>query len=119
MNVNYLMTITGQTNEVLVFITTPRNQTAIDGNSVQFQCSACSTLQPKIKWTFTRKGSEQSEEVDENSTFAGAVSLVPGENSLSLAINSVDSTYEGVYKCMISTESNMIQAAASLNVLSK
>ena len=57
-----------------------------------------------------------SEIVDENSTF---VDLIPGENSLSLIINAVNWTYEGVYRCLISTENNQIEAKASLNVLSK
>ena len=58
----------------------------------------------------------QSEVIDENSTFAD---IIPGENSLSLTINSVNWTYEGVYQCIISTENNQIEAEASLNVLSK
>ena len=106
----------GQGTEVLVFITMPRNQTAVDTNLVEFQCSTCSTLEPTIMWTFTRKGSMQAEVIDENSTF---VDIVPGENSLSLIINSVNWTYEGVYECMISTKNNQIKAEASLNVLSK
>jgi hypothetical protein len=57
-----------------------------------------------------------SEMIDENSTF---VELIPGENSLSLIINAVNWTYEGVYRCIISTENNQIEEEASLNVLSK
>ena len=106
----------GQSTEVLVFITMPEDQTAVDGNFVEFPCSACSTLEPTIMWTFTRKGSMHSEIVDENSTF---VDLIPGENSLSLIINAVNWTYEGVYRCLISTENNQIEAEASLNVQSK
>jgi hypothetical protein len=106
----------GQGAEVLVFITMPRDQTAVDGNFVEFPCSACSTLEPTIMWTFTRKGSMHSEMIDENSTF---VDLIPGENSLSLIINAVNWTYEGIYRCIISTENNQIEAEASLNVLSK
>ena len=107
----------GQGNtEVLVFITMPQDQTAMDGNFVEFQCSACSTLEPTIVWTFTRKGSMQSEVIDENSTF---VDINPGENSLSLTINSVNWTYEGVYQCIITTDNDQIEAEASLNVLSK
>ena len=106
----------GQDTEVLVFITKPQDHTAVDGNFVEFQCSACSTLEPTIIWTFTRKGSMQSEVIDENSTF---VDIVPGENSLSLIINSVNWTYEGDYKCMISTENDQIEAEANLSVLSK
>ena len=105
-----------ESTEVLVFITMPRDQTAVDRNFIEFQCSACSTLEPAIMWTFTRKGSMQSEVIDENSTF---VDIIPGENSLSLTINSVSWTYEGVYQCIISTENNQIEAEASLNVLSK
>ena len=108
--------IIGQSTEVLVFITMPRNQTAVDGNFVEFQCSACSTLEPTITWTFIRKGSMQSAIIDENTTF---VDVTPGENSLSLTIDSVNWTYEGVYQCVISTENDMIEADASLNVLSK
>ena len=105
----------GQGNtEVLVFITMPRDQTAVDGNFVEFQCSACSTLEPIIVWTFTRKGSIQSEVIDENSTF---VDIIPGENSLSLTINSVNWTYEGVYQCIILTDNDLIEAEASLDVL--
>ena len=106
----------GQSTEVLVFITMPEDQIAVDGNFVEFPCSACSTLEPTIMWTFTRKGSMHSEIVDENSTF---VDLIPGENSLSLIINAVNWTYEGVYRCLISTENNQIEAEASLDVLSK
>ena len=105
-----------ESTEVLIFITMPQDQTAMDGNFVEFQCSACSTLEPTIVWTFTRKGSMQSEVIDENSTF---VDIIPGENSLSLTINSVNWTYEGVYQCIISTENNKIEAEASLNILSK
>ena len=111
--------MTGQSSDVLVFITTPQDRTAVDGNFVEFQCSTCSTLEPTIMWTFTRKGSLQSEVINENSTFAGDFSIIPGENSLSLIINRVNWTYEGVYECVISTENNQIQAEASLNVLSK
>ena len=57
----------GQSTEVLVFITMPQDQTAVDGKFVEFPCSACSTLEPTIMWTFTRKGSMHSEMVDENS----------------------------------------------------
>ena len=108
--------MTGQSTEVLVFITMPQDQTVVDGNFVEFRCSACSTLEPTIMWTFTRKGSMQSEVIDENSTF---VDIIPGENSLSLTISNVNWTYEGVYQCIISTENNQIEAEASLNVLSK
>lgn len=108
--------MTGQGTDVLVFITSPQDQTAVDGNLVEFQCSACSTLEPTIMWMFTRKGAMQSEAIDENSTF---VDIVPGENSLSLIINNVNWTYEGVYECIISTENNQIEAEASLNVQSK
>ena len=108
--------VLGQNTEVLVFITMPENQTSVDGNFVEFPCSTCSTLEPTIMWTFTRKGSMHSEIVDENSTF---VDLIPGENSLSLIINAVNWTYEGVYQCLIFTENNQIEAEASLNVLSK
>ena len=106
----------GQSTEVLVFITMPQDQTAVDGNYVEFHYSACSTLEPTIMWTFTRKGSMQSEVIDENSTF---VDIIPGENSLSLTINNVNWTYEGVYQCIISTENNQIEAEARLNVPSK
>lgn len=58
----------------------------------------------------------QSEVIDENSTF---VDITPGENSLSLTINSVNWTYEGVYQCIITTDNDQIEAEASLNVLSK
>ena len=106
---------------VLVFITKPQNQTAVDGNLVEFQCSACSTNESKIVWTFTRKGSVQAEVINENSTFvaAGKFSIIPGKNSSKLVINRVNWTYEGVYECIISTQNNQIQAEASLNVLSK
>jgi hypothetical protein len=106
----------GQGAEELVFITMPLNQTADDRNLVKFPCSACSTLEPTIMWTFTRKGSMHSEIIDENSIF---VDITPGENSLSLIISSVNWTYEGVYRCIISTENNQIEAEASLNVQSK
>ena len=94
----------------------PQDQTAVDRNFVEFQCSACSTLEPTIVWTFTRNGSMQSEVIDENSTF---VDIIPGENSLSLTISSVNWTYEGVYQCIITTDNDQIEAEASLNVLSK
>ena len=106
----------GQGSEVLVFITKPRNQTAVNGSSVEFQCSACSTLEPTIMWTFTRKGSMISEVIDENSTF---VDITVRVNSLALTINNVNWTYEGVYQCIIFTENNHIEAEAGLNVLSK
>ena len=106
----------GQDSEVLVFITKSEDQTAVNGSLVEFQCSACSTLEPTIMWTFTRKGSMTSEVIDENSTF---VDIIPGENSLSLTINNVNWTYEGVYQCIISTENNHIEAETGLNVLSK
>ena len=108
--------VLGQSTEVLVFITMPQDQIAVDGNTVEFPCSAYSTLEPTIMWTFTRKGSMHSEMVDENSTF---VDLIPGENSLSLIISSMNWTYEGVYHCIISTLNNQIEAEANLNVLSK
>ena len=106
----------GQSTEVLVFITMPQDLTAVDGNFVEFHCSACSTLEPTIMWTVTRKRSMQSEVIDENSTF---VEIIPGENSLSLTIHNVNWTYKGVYQCIIFTENNQIEAEASLNVLSK
>ena len=111
-----IIMVLGHSTEVLVFITMPENQTALDGNFVEFPCSTCSTLEPTIMWTFIRKGSMHSEIVDENSTF---VDLIPGENSLFLIINAVNWTYEGVYQCLISTENNHIETEASLNVLSK
>ena len=114
---NIICTIVlGQSTEVLVFITMPQDQTAVDGKFVEFPCSACSTLEPTIMWTFTRKGSMHSEMVDENSTF---VDLISGENSLSLIISTVNWTYEGVYRCIVSTFNNQIEVEANLNVLSK
>ena len=112
----------GNSTEVLEFITMPRDQSVMDGKSVEFQCSACSSIfKPTIIWiwtTVTRNGSMQSEEINENSKLDN-VDIIPGENSLSLIIRSVNWTYEGVYQCMIFTENNYIEAEAGLNVLSK
>ena len=111
----------GQSTEVLGFITMPRDQRVMDGKSVEFQCSACSSTLNKptiISWTFTRKGSMQSEVISENSTLDN-VDIILGENSLSLIITSVNWTYEGAYECIISTDDSQIDAKAYLSVLSK
>ena len=119
MNSTACIVITIGKSIVLVFITKPQNQTAVDGNMVEFQCSACSTLDSTIMWTFTRKGSMQFELINENSTSVGDLSIIPGKDSSSLMINRVNWTYEGVYECIISTQNDQIQAEASLKVLSK
>ena len=109
----------GQSTDVLVFITSPQDTTAVDEHLVEFQCSACSTLETTITWTFTRKGSQHSEEINDNSTSSGDYSLMPGENSLTLIINSVNWTHEGLYECTISTENREIYAEADLIIQSK
>ena len=44
---------------------------------------------------------------------------MPGENSLTLSVNSVNWTHEGVYECIISTETREIHAEGYLNIQSK
>ena len=102
------------------FNTIPRNITTNQSRRVEFQCSIHSTFTPNFKWNFTRKGSRESETIAAVGRAPSAgYSIAHGHRSQVLIIPSVQWRHNGVYICIVSSDSSQIQAEANLNVLSK
>ena len=71
-------------------------------------------------WNFTRKGSTEAEIIaDRNGSHSADYSIIPGQRSQTLIITNVQWGHEGVYACIVSSNSHQIKAEANLNVLSK
>lgn len=78
----------------------------------------CSTLTPIFSWEFTRKGFEQSI-VSAHNPLTSDYLIKLGERSQVLIIRQAEWKYEGVYKCVVSTDNSTLQAEANLNVLGR
>ena len=102
----------------LSFIDKPANKTVREYEGVELHCMVCSTATPAFSWKFTRKGSEHSI-VDEHNPLTPDYLIKLGERSQLLIIREAEWKYEGVYKCIVSTDSNTVQAEANLSVLGK
>ena len=102
----------------LSFSVQPLNQTVIEYDAVELHCMVCSTLTPTFSWTFTRKGLEQSI-VSAHNPLTSDYLIKLGERSQVLIIREAEWKYEGVYKCVASTDSSTVQTEANLNVLGR
>ena len=102
---------------MLNFTTRPHNLSVDQSNRVEFQCSVQSTLIPTFAWNFIRKGFTEAEAIANGS---GPLStdyfIISRQRSQVLIITNVQWRHEGVYECIVSSDSHQIQAGASLNV---
>ena len=105
---------------VLNFITRPNNLSIDQSSRAELQCSVRSTLIPTFAWSFTRKGFTEAETVANGSSpLSTDYFIIAGQRSQVLIITDVQWRHEGVYTCIVSSDSHQIQAEASLNVSSK
>ena len=105
---------------IFSFTTRPHNLSISQYRKVEFWCSTCSTLIPTFLWNFTRKDSTEAEIIaDRNGSHSADYSIVPGQRSQALIITDVQWRHEGVYTCIVSSNSHQIKAEANLYVLSK
>ena len=102
----------------LSFLVQPLNQTVIEYDGVELRCMVCSSLTPTFSWAFTRKGSEQSI-VSAHNPLTSDYLIKLGERSQVLIIREAEWKYEGVYKCVASTDNSTVHTEASLNVLGR
>ena len=90
------------------FNTRPRNITTNPSNRVEFQCSIHSIFTQNFKWNFTslRKGSREAETIAAIGRAPSAgYSIAHGHRSQVLIISSVQWRHNGVYTCIVSSES--------------
>ena len=89
-------------------------------NRAEFTCSVCPTLAPLFMWNFTKRGGFDMEIIANRSlSLSPEYSLTTGQKSQALIIGDAQWSHVGVYKCIASVGGTIIEAEASLDVLSK
>ena len=96
----------------------PLNQSILQHETVELNCSVCSTFTPRFTWTFTRKGQSQLI-VNGHNPLTHGYFVKLGERSQVLIIREAKWVQEGSYQCTVSTDNNTVHAEATLNVLGK
>ena len=86
----------------------------------EFNCSVCPTLTPMFMWNFTQRGGLEMEIIANRSqSLSSEYSLTAGQKSQTLIIGDAQWSHVGVYRCITSINGTIIEAEASLDVLSK
>ena len=86
----------------------------------EFNCSVCPTLTPMFMWNFTQRGGLEMEIIANRSQSPSSeYSLMAGQKNQTLIIGDAQWRHVGVYKCITSIDGTIIEAEASLDVLSK
>ena len=105
---------------ILYFIARPHDLNTSQSRRVEFQCSVHSTLIPSFMWIFTRREASNAEIIaNRSSPLAADFSIIANHRSETLIISDVQWKHEGVYTCIVSSDSHQIIAEAYLNVSCK
>ena len=99
---------------------TPLDPQANQSGRAELNCSVCPTLAPLFMWNFTQSGGHDTETVANRSQpHSSKYSITTGQKSQTLSIINAQWSDVGVYKCIASINSTLIEAETSLDVLSE
>ena len=102
-------------------IVTPLDPWANQSGRAELNCTVCPTLMPLFTWNFTRRAEHIILETIANQSqlLSPQYSVRVGQNSQTLIIENAQWSDVGVYKCIASINSTVIEVETNLNVLSE
>ena len=102
------------------FMMRPQNQSINLFEPLEVQCSVDSAAISTFTWNFTRKGSSTPVQVvEENVLLSSDYSFRIMTRSSTLIIENAQWVHSGLYTCIASDGSDIIQAEGNLDVLSE
>ena len=102
------------------FLVHPKNQSIVQYEKLELQCSinSLTIFNATFSWNFTKRGSSSHMQiVKENISLSSDYSFRVTSNSASLIAESAQWKHAGVYTCIVTGGSDIIQTESSLDVL--